>query len=599
MKLPFTEKRYVRTLTRFRGIKAGHTAELCDLTAKTSGTLEPVPEKHKSAHLLSEPGGIGYDGAFFYASGGGFYYDGVRRGDLSPGQKQFAVSDGTVLIYPDKKYFRRETKYYRYAKSELVEASPSFTPADAVKLAAISDCAPETLAEGELSFDTARGLLYKRSQGALISLGAPSKEVFYSLYTERFGSLERTVSFCRNKNERIHIKTVAADGSEGNTHLELITMNSNVEYALDFSFLSPGEKVAITGLEPSETAHYGKCSKLMDGAKVVSVSPGRLIIENTPGIDKVNCNDDISGEVSFRKLLPELDCVMSVDGRIWGAKGEFIYSSRLNSVSDFTGGEGISAAYLGRTGLPDPILACADLGSIPVFLTRGAIIKAIRKGNTYELSITPASGIRPDSPMSAVAASGSLFYLSESGFMRYDGQDPKRIDLDAKLEVGAGVGGTDGTNYLFSDGDRQYVYDPYAERWHFETPGAYAYTRADGSAAFLVREGGAYRIITCAGEGECLPQSPSLALAPIDEGTLEYKTYAAFAVSAKLEAGGVLQLYAAYDGGAPVPVLTLRGEGKRSLARARIAPRRCVYLTLSFRADAPFELYSVSREYFK
>lgn len=134
MKLP--SMKYADRITKGKQVKFGglnHTmgagdGEIWDMRNMT-GDYFPLLVSRKPRYLyktLDNPGGLYCHGKLCWVSGGGFYYDGQRKGDVAPGLKLFASINNYVIILPDKSYYNVQTDTFGSLEAKWGGASLTF-----------------------------------------------------------------------------------------------------------------------------------------------------------------------------------------------------------------------------------------------------------------------------------------------------------------------------------------------------------------------------------------------------------------------------------------------------------------------------------------
>lgn len=98
--------------TSFRGYNHNLYAqdgELWDMENLTSDFYPLLSPRHPRYRIrtLSVPNGLYAKDGLYWVDGTGFYEDGVLRGSVSNGRKQFAGIGAYIIILPDKKYYNR------------------------------------------------------------------------------------------------------------------------------------------------------------------------------------------------------------------------------------------------------------------------------------------------------------------------------------------------------------------------------------------------------------------------------------------------------------------------------------------------------------
>lgn len=89
-------------------VKEGYFYEMENL----SGDLYPVLSPRKNRRLvrtLAKPNGLYSADELCWVDGTGFYYGGVRRGEVSDSPKHFARLGGYIVLFPDKMYYQIDT----------------------------------------------------------------------------------------------------------------------------------------------------------------------------------------------------------------------------------------------------------------------------------------------------------------------------------------------------------------------------------------------------------------------------------------------------------------------------------------------------------
>lgn len=137
------------------------------------------------------------------------------------------------------------------------------------------------------------------------------------------------------------------------------------------------------------------------------------------------------------------------DNRLWTWDDENIYASALGIYESFspdgTDAGGWSAPFV----LGDKISAAISYMGRPVFFTQNHIITVYGEyPSNYSLSIFSAPGVLYGSSASLCECSGSLYYLSHAGVMRYSGNFPVKIsDALKNISIKEGRGVSDAQNY--------------------------------------------------------------------------------------------------------------------------------------------------------
>lgn len=107
------------------GAGDGELYEMENLTGAYSPLLASRPPRWK-VNDLEQPGGLFARGALCWVAQGGFWYQGERKGDVSPGEKSFASLGAYILIFPDKAYYNTQTGEFGSLESTWTGTGISF-----------------------------------------------------------------------------------------------------------------------------------------------------------------------------------------------------------------------------------------------------------------------------------------------------------------------------------------------------------------------------------------------------------------------------------------------------------------------------------------
>lgn len=83
--------------------------------------------KRKIYKNLVNPGGLFTWDALAWVEGAAFYYDGVKKGNVTVGEKRFAAIGAYIIILPDKKYYNTVSGEFGSLESMWSGASLTFT----------------------------------------------------------------------------------------------------------------------------------------------------------------------------------------------------------------------------------------------------------------------------------------------------------------------------------------------------------------------------------------------------------------------------------------------------------------------------------------
>lgn len=117
--------------TRFAGLNRSAGADDGALCAMRNLTSDHYPllatrERRRTLCTLDKPNGLFAWSALCWVDGTDFYYDGVKKGSVTDGEKRFAAMSNMVIILPDKKYYDTEADSFGSLEAEISGEAVSF-----------------------------------------------------------------------------------------------------------------------------------------------------------------------------------------------------------------------------------------------------------------------------------------------------------------------------------------------------------------------------------------------------------------------------------------------------------------------------------------
>lgn len=117
MKLPdmkYVKRNKMVSQIRFGGLnhtQGARDGEIWDMRNMSTDHYPVMASRMPRWHIrkLERPGGLVALDKLGWVEGTGFYYDGIRRGDVTEGKKRFGVMGKRILIFPDKLVYDTES----------------------------------------------------------------------------------------------------------------------------------------------------------------------------------------------------------------------------------------------------------------------------------------------------------------------------------------------------------------------------------------------------------------------------------------------------------------------------------------------------------
>lgn len=135
------------------------------------------------------------------------------------------------------------------------------------------------------------------------------------------------------------------------------------------------------------------------------------------------------GTLRFTKEQPELDVIFALNNRLWGAKDDTIWCSKLGDPTNFYVYDGLSSdGWFNATGTAEKFTAgCAYLG-YPTFFKEHNIFKIFgSNAENFQFSMSATEGVKKGCQDSLAIAGETLYYWSNNGLTAYQGGLPQFV----------------------------------------------------------------------------------------------------------------------------------------------------------------------------
>ncbi len=253
----------------------------------------------------------------------------------------------------------------------------------------------------------------------------------------------------------------------------------------DFSRFQEGDSLTIRGcnIKQNNTCTVDGRKKYASSQDIVSAvvesvdsSRLNLLLFNKQGGYAHFVNTIESGSVTIGVQIPDMNHVCVHNNRLWGTaqNGEYIYASKLGDCQNFHSFQGLSDdSWYGRLGTPGEFTGICSYRSAVVAFKKECIHHVYGDApRNFSIPKQTLGGCLDG--RSIVEISGTLYYLSPTGFSVYSGGEPYCIchQLAGKNYIRAAAG-TDGRRYTVAAYTQEgtcdvLVYDPLYGVWHRE-----------------------------------------------------------------------------------------------------------------------------------
>ena len=396
-------------------------------------------------------------------------------------------------------------------------------------------------------------------------------KVYYNVETKKFGSMEASAS---------------ASG--------LVFTDSTITTTGDDFPFQVGDAITISGC----TVHPEN-DKTVEKAIIIRGVDKKVLTfyENsfTAGTE--------TGAVTLKRDVPDLDFICESNYRLWGTKGNTIYSSKFMDPMNFNVFDGITSdSYAISVGSDGEFTGCAPFSSHICFFKENTLHKLYgSKPSNFQIVTSQVYGVQAGSERSICIINETLFYKGVGGVYAYTGGVPELVS--AKFGVrkfSEACAATDGSRYYISMREgavwHTFVYDVQRNLW-VEEDDAHCVDMSfhDGHVYFLTADGKLLKVDETADRSNV---EWSVTFCPFNETVNERKGYSKFHMRLELAAGSWLKVEEkrAVDTDWR-QIYSTHNERARTLS-IPVIPSRCDSVTIRLSGKGECLLRTFIREFF-
>ncbi len=316
--------------------------------------------------------------------------------------------------------------------------------------------------------------------------------------------------------------------------------------------------------------------------------------------------------LTLAREMPDMDFICENENRLWGCKGDTIYASKLGDIFNWNVFDGVSTdSYAVEVGSAGDFTGCCAFLGYPVFMKEEQIYKVYGdKPSNFQVMGSASLGTAAGAERSFGIAGETLFYLSRTGIVAYNGGIPSNISASFGTErYTDAVGGSDGVKYYVSMKDTSnawhlFVYDTRYGVWCRED-GMHVLDFGWNTELYFLDSTGKLwmngNARTPAGTAEASVSS-SVEFADLTEDVGNSPRYGAnkkhiakLQIRMELDANASVTVQMEFDDGTWETVKTLTTATKRSYYLP-IIPRRTDHFRIKLIGSGNWKLYSLIRE---
>lgn len=311
---------------------------------------------------------------------------------------------------------------------------------------------------------------------------------------------------------------------------------------------------------------------------------------------------DTEETVTIERVIPDLDYLLTVNNRLWGAKGDTVWGSKLGDPLNWNCFEGISTdSYSVELGSPGDVTGIANYNGYPTFFKEDGIYKLYGAyPSAYQMYATSTNGVKRECGKSIAKIGDALFYVSKNGVMTYAGGIPTPVGEPLGVRLQKGIGGTDGRKYYLSAYDgagwKLYVYDTYLGLWHIED-NTEAVAMSYGEELVCADANTAIKVLGVTDDPMEGDFDWEVVFADGVVGSPNKKGVQKAILRADCSGGGYCDVYVSFDGNAPIHMGRIENKGKTSHTLPIIL-NRGDHFRISIKGRGVVDIYGLSYSYY-
>ena len=649
-KMKYQESAYQREVVPFLGLN--YSDSFCDGELASARNLSHrrypylSPRKPRGAEKHTAPSALfSWDGKLVLVDGSTLLYDGEAVGTVSAGEKQFAVVNTKLCIWPDKAFLDLKTKDFGNLAASVTmnegttaEVTENSITIDGVysKVTARYNGAFQigyfkdgfvARVYSSASWSQDGGWVLEGEKEVclhnFITAAPPGHDLVkpndiimltktdisgnWQLNSRRFeydiSSGEMEYGSYGQDNDKGYFALVVdvdttftyQDGSlwvfEGVVTFQVLNA---ADQSVDLTTLfSPGDRLSASGFSALPDNNTKEGTYLI----LEAVSKNTLTFAQStlsPGTE--------TGAVTIQRPVPQLDYICERENRLWGVSNQdkTVYASALGSPKDFYTFDGLSTdSYAVAVGSEGDFTGICKYANAVLCWKERALHKILGSFPAeYQMASYQYAGVRAGAYKSIVNLNEVLFYLGSDGIYAFSGGAPTLLSRNfGQTLFSAGVAGSDGRCYWLSyqspDGAWSLVvYDPATGLWLREDEShALDFCRLGDKLLFLAGD----TVCTVDGEGE-EPVEWQAQFTPFYETVSGRKRYSRLFLRLELPKGSWLRAEMRCDGGAWERCGEAAGAGN-DVAVLPLLPNRCDKFELRLSGRGPCALLSLLREF--
>lgn len=391
----------------------------------------------------------------------------------------------------------------------------------------------------------------------------PDKK-YYNVATEEFGSMEETF-----------------------TGTGLVFTHNTITTTGEFKFRE-GDAVDISGCTTKEN----------NKSLIIRKASSTVLTFKDNSFTAV----EEAGEVTLKRSVPDLEFICESNYRLWGTKGNTIFSSKFSDPFNFFVFDNLASdSYNIDVGSDGAFTGCIPYSSHICFFKENTLHKLYgTKPSNFQVVTANIYGVQSGCERSMCIVNEQLLYKGVDGVYAYTGGVPELVSPKfGTRRFSDAVATCDGERYYISmkhNGNwSMYVYDVLKNIWLREDDThAFDMMFYNGYVYFIDESGALYKIDRTAGRGDI---EWSATFCPFNETVNEKKGYSKFHLRIDMSAGAWIMVDVKTDMDTQWREVYKTHNEKARTISVPIIPTRCDSVTVRLRGKGECTVKAFIREF--
>ena len=341
---------------------------------------------------------------------------------------------------------------------------------------------------------------------------------------------------------------------------------------------------------------------------IVEITSARKMLLQCDNMREGNGQLNFRGTATISTYIPDLDFICEYNNRLYGCSNEdnSVYVSALGEPFQFFNfaGNVSTNSFAAAVGSDGKFTGCTRLGSSVLFWKEDKLHKLLGEyASEYTLYSYDIDGVQEGSHKSQQVINEVLYYLGTQGVYAYTGGLPELIsDNFGQRRYKNGVAGHDADSYYLSVDDEQgeshlFVYETHAGLWLREDGTRVKDFARAGRELYMLDNGGMIHKLDSGKEDAGVEWMAQFT--PFYETMQGRKVYSKLLIRAEIPAGAYIKPEVRFDGGdwKSLGAVTGGKDAKNDTVAIPIPISRCGKFELRLRGKGAVTVLGMVREF--